>query len=844
MTDNKQQYKKLVYVFLGVLWFFFMLFVGNCVYYTKFAPEEILAAEGTPVFKALVAMSRFRYPGFLDSLIPSHTFSYLRSQIGYSIIYALLAWAFIVYEQKFKHDAEGIEQGSAQWTHNFKDFNKTHNEPFGAETYDDTPGVATENLNNKNTPPVPGCPNMIMSERVRLSTADMKTHVNNNVLVVGGAGTGKSRFFVKPNILQMNTSYVVTDPSGELLNSMHNVLAQNGYKIKVFNLVDMEHSIRYNPFKYIHSSTDVSILVDCFLQNTTAPDQKSGDPFWEKSEKALLAAILFYLHDVADPIYQNFSTVLWMVQQAQLDENKPTSENTPLDDLMFFGYGDENTRKATYKKISHDITSDGTMILKTIDVKADEEHPSGMTYAERVQTSLCTTNYATFKLGGTKTLKSILITAAVRLNPFSNPAVQELTREDHTELDKVGDELTCFFAIIPQTNTTFNFLVSMMFAQMFESLYRIGNERPNPRMPYHVRFILDEFANIGKIPEFPQKISTCRKYNISTSIILQSIAQIKTMYKDDFETIIGNCDTSICLGTNEQTTADYFSKKIGDATIRVRSSSQQIGKGGGSHSYQQTKRELMKADEIMRMPFEKCIVTMNHCDPFYDNKYDVEKHPQYENTGDFSKDNAYLIQKDPAFTITRNENSVKDTIFGELGDSSPAEGSSDLEPQEAENVIKIDTGAASFKVKFDFPDEEMRASAITKTIKKMSEKIIRLRSRKAPYFYMDMEDTEPAVMETAASICAARLLSPGEEFMVICKGYTGDSRIAFIDRKDKAEEEEGGRKSILVDMLSESHGLGAKVHARDSKKGITIYSVDGITGEIADSITQDMLGMN
>ena len=316
------------------------------------------------------------------------------------------------------------------------------------------------------------------------------------------------------------------------------------------------------------------------------------------------------------------------------------------------------------------------------------------------------------------------------------------------------------------------------------------------------------------------------------------------MYKDDFETIIGNCDTSICLGTNEQTTADYFSKKIGDATIRVRSSSQQIGKGGGSHSYQQTKRELMKADEIMRMPFEKCIVTMNHCDPFYDNKYDVEKHPQYENTGDFSKDNAYLIQKDPAFTITRNEKSVKDTIFGELGDSSPAEGSSDLEPQEAENVIKIDTGAASFKVKFDFPDEEMRASAITKTIKKMSEKIIRLRSRKAPYFYMDMEDTEPAVMETAASICAARLLSPGEEFMVICKGYTGDSRIAFIDRKDKAEEEEGGRKSILVDMLSESHGLGAKVHARDSKKGITIYSVDGITGEIADSITQDMLGMN
>lgn len=837
MTDNKKQYEKLVYVFLAVLWFFFMMFVGDVVYYGHFAPEEVMAADGTPTFKALMAMAGFKFPCFFDFFVPGHMFKYLQAYFGYSIIYALLAWAFIVYEQKFKHDAEGIEQGSAKWTQNYKEFNKTHNEPFGSESYDDTPGSTTENLNNKNTPPVPGCPNMIMSEHVRLSTADMKTHVNNNVLVVGGAGTGKSRFFVKPNILQMNTSYVVTDPSGELLNSMHNVLSANGYTIKVFNLVDMEHSIRYNPFNYIHSSTDVSILVDCFLQNTTAPDQKGGDPFWEKSEKALLAAIIFYLHDVADPIYQNFSTVLWMVQQAQLDENKPTTENTPLDDLMFYGYGDSKTRKDTYRKISHDITSDGTMVLKTIEVKANELHPSGMTYAEKVQTSLCTTNYATFKLGGTKTLKSILITAAVRLNPFSNPAVQELTRYDATELDKVGDQLTCFFAIIPQTNTTFNFLVSMMFAQMFESLYRIGNERPNPRMPYHVRFILDEFANIGKIPEFPQKISTCRKYNISTSIILQSIAQLKTMYKDDFETIIGNCDTSICLGTNEQTTADYFSKKIGDATIRVRSSSQSVGKSGGSHSYQQTKRELMKADEIMRMPFEKCIVTMNHCDPFYDNKYDVEKHPQYHYTGDSSKDFAYNIQKDPAFTIVKDEKSTKDNIFMSFGNDNPTDDTGELLPNEAENIIRIDAETGSFNVIFDFPDEEMRKSAVTINTSRINDEIIKMRARRAEYYYIDMGDVEPGVMEAAVSIFTASTLRPGENFMVSCRGYTSDGdRIALIVEKDN--EEDGDKKPSIAEYVSENYGVKVKEKDRDTKKKITIYSAEGITGALADTFSQ------
>ena len=388
----------------------------------------------------------------------------------------------------------------------------------------------------------------------------------------------------------MNCSYVVTDPSGELLKSMHNVLADNGYKIKVFNLVDMSHSCKYNPFKYVRSETDVSILVDCFISNTTAPDQKSGDPFWDKSEKALLSSLIFYLVDIADEKFKKFSTILWMVQLAQMDENgrpgqKPSSKfgfslDMPLDELF------NGTKKIVEKEVT-DKYGKKQMVLDAAEVSDPKEIEK---LQERIETSLCLTNYKTFKLGGTKTLKSILISAAVRLNPFSIPAIKNLTDDDNVELESVGDVLTCFFAIIPQTNSTFNFLISMLFSQMFESLYYKGATIPNSRLPYHVRFLLDEFANIGKIPEFPQKISTCRKYNISTTIVLQSIAQIKMLYKDDYETIIGNCDTAICLGTNEQTTADYFSKKLGVGTIRVKNSSKSVGKSGANISINKSKR--------------------------------------------------------------------------------------------------------------------------------------------------------------------------------------------------------------------------------------------------------------
>lgn len=451
-----------VYLVLGgVMFILVLLLAGNLAFYQMYGLDGIQ--------RAFDDMMRFRFHIGFDSV-------YLKYYGAGASLYVIAALLIYGDNQKFRHDAAGIEGGSAKWTSSYSDYNRKHADPIGKKTCN-------------------GPMNMIHSEHVRLSLEDKKTRLNNNVLIVGGAGTGKSRFFIKPNVLQMNCSYVVTDPSGELLKSMHNVLADNGYTIKVFNLVDMGHSCKYNPFKYVRSETDVSILVDCFISNTTAPDQKSGDPFWDKSEKALLSSLIFYLVDIADEEFRKFSTILWMVQLAQMDENaRPTQRQTskfgfsmdmPLDELF------NGTKKITSKYIK-DKYGKNQLVLEATDVSDPKEVEK---LQDKIETSLCLTNYKTFKLGGTKTLKSILISAAVRLNPFSIPAIKNLTDDDNVELESVGDRLTCFFAIIPQTNSTFNFLISMLFSQMFESLYYKGATVPNSRLNYHVRFLLDEFAN-------------------------------------------------------------------------------------------------------------------------------------------------------------------------------------------------------------------------------------------------------------------------------------------------------------------------------------------------------------
>lgn len=775
---NEQERKKLQYLLYGMLWFLLMIFVSAYAYQEhKFGDASF--------FTAADAVGRFGIFYWLNPVTWG-------ACIKWSFVYWIGIAMFLIYEQKFKHDMAGKENGSAKWNDTVEEFNEEHNEPFGDKMFYTKSGEAKENLNNPGRPeakPVPGDPNMIESEIVRLSTADMKTHLNNNVFIVGGAGTGKSRFFIKPNVLQMNCSYVVTDPSGELLKSMHNVLANNGYTIKVFNLVDMSHSCKYNPFKYVRSETDVSILVDCFISNTTAPDQKSGDPFWDKSEKALLSSLIFYLVDIADEEFRKFSTILWMVQLAQMDENgrpgqKPSSKfgfslDMPLDELF------NGTKKITSKYIK-DKYGKNQLVLEATDVSDQKEVEK---LQDKIETSLCLTNYKTFKLGGTKTLKSILISAAVRLNPFSIPAIKNLTDDDNVELESVGDRLTCFFAIIPQTNSTFNFLISMLFSQMFESLYYKGATIPNSRLNYHVRFLLDEFANIGKIPEFPQKISTCRKYNISTTIVLQSIAQIKMLYKDDYETIIGNCDTSICLGTNEQTTAEYFSKKLGVGTITTKSSSFQIGKQGGTTSRQQTKRELMLPDEIMTMPFNKCIVMMRGIDPFYDNKYPLEKHPQFMNTGDGNKDNFYDLEKDPKFLCIDKTDEYQEEVIKE---NCACEENEKYMPKTLEEVlgdllVNIPDNDGYFLIK-DADAEAEKGSRRALCIAERDEMFNEIEKcisngYKTPFY--DGKQMEPAIIRPMAARAMREYAEQVDDIVVSCDGLIGGYKMCAAAAKDE-----------------------------------------------------------
>lgn len=611
----KKDYLKL-YLGFGIAFLFFMLAVGGGIAFYQFDPF-FQALNNT-----LKDMLHFQFHiGFTDI--------YMECYARAMFIYILVVTVFVVNEEKFRRDAAGVEAGSAKWNDNLKKFSKKYAAPFGSSSYD-------------------SFENMILSKHARMHINDMKTHHNNNVAVVGPAGKGKSRFYMKPNILQGNCSYVVTDPSGELLDTLGKEMQDLGYVVKVFNLVNMGYSNQYNPFYYINEPKDVGVVVDCFLKNTTPPDESSSDPFWEKSETALLTAIIFYLKDFADEECQNFRTVLQLVQYMQLEENATKEQETKLDKLF--------NGKAT---LVHGVFQE---------LKSEDERQKRK---EKIAGSLAWENYTTFKLGGAKTLKSVLMSAAVRLNPFLVPEIANLTATDTLEMDNVGDEPTIVFVIIPQSNKTYNFLASMLFAQTFEALYfKAGkrnegsNDEKGLRYKYHIRFLMDEYANIGNIPDFPNKISTMRKYNMSATVVLQSISQIKQMHKDDYETIISNCDTNILLGANDITTAEYYSKLMGKGTIRARSVGYSSGKKtGSSMNFQQTGRELMTIDEIRGMPFEKCIVLVSGEDPIFDDKFDLEDHPRYQDTGDAKNTRRFNLMASNTFlntsSKTMEENELK-----------------------------------------------------------------------------------------------------------------------------------------------------------------------------------------
>lgn len=502
-------------------------------------------------------------------------------------------------------------------------------------------------------------PNMIASNDTKLSINDRKTFRNNNFLILGGAGTGKSRFVIKPNLLQENCSYVVTDPSGEIIVSCGKVLSDHGYKIKIFNLSNMGHSNTYNPFNYIRDEAGVLMVIDCLIKNTTGKNEK-GDQFFTNSEKLLYSACIFYLIDFeTDESRKNFSSVMDMINMSQVDENNPSSKSEL--DLMF----------------------------EQID-----------------QTSLAAKYYKAFKQAAGKTLKSIIISCVVRLQSFMTPQVTRLTGSDNINLASIGDEKTILFIITPQADRTFAFLASMLYSQLFETLYHKGETQKlktgSERLTYHVRCLMDEFANIGEIPEFPSKLSTMRKYNISATIVLQDNSQLQSMYKDEWRTIMANCDSTIFLGNAEPDTLKYFCEKLGNETVTAQSRGRSYGsKSGSSQNYQQVKRETLTAEEIGRLPNDECLVFLRGERPARDKKFKYETHKNYDFTGDAHSENNYAYDS----MLIYDNQSLKG--FSSIAAAKVASMEEDIsEAKSAEDVFDIDPNYLLDNTYFSEVEEE------------------------------------------------------------------------------------------------------------------------------------------
>ena len=482
------------------------------------------------------------------------------------LLFAILVgggFVFYIYNDGVRnaHYQTGAENGTAKWNTDLKAYNKQYTEPYGQPTNE-------------------GIHNMILTRDVSIGMDSRKTLRNNNVLVVGGSGSGKSRFLVKPNILQANCNYVITDPAGELLSTTGQFLVDQGYEVKVFNLVEMAKSDQYNPFHYIRDDLGVLMMINCLIRNTNPDGKSGGDPFWEKSETALLQALCFYLIKYCPEHQRNFTSVMKLLRAAEVDEN-------------------DASKKSKLDRIFDEV-------------------------AVRDPNSIALKQYLTFKMGAGKTLKSILISCSVRLTVFNMKQIENLTRIDTIDLGGMGKGKKALFVIIPAADSTYNFLVSMMYSQLFETLYFIAETQcKGQRLERPVRFLLDEFSNIGQIPEFTKKLATMRKYEISCTIILQNLAQIKTLYKDDWESIVGNCDSFLFLGGQEYSTLEYVSKELGKTTITIKNRNMSNGKNKSSSSgFNQSARDLMTPDEIMRMPKDECICIITGLNPFYGKKYD------------------------------------------------------------------------------------------------------------------------------------------------------------------------------------------------------------------------------
>ena len=447
--------------------------------------------------------------------------------------------------------------------------------------------------------------NIILSQTERLTMSSRpgnpKYARNKNMLVVGGSGSGKTRFCIKPNLLQMHSSYVVTDPKGSVVNECGHALEKDGYDIKVFNTINFRKSMHYNPFAYIHSEKDILKLVTALMANTKG-EGKGNDPFWEKAETLLYTALIAYIHYEAPTEEQNFSTLLEMLNSMEVREE------------------DENFKNAV------------DMLFDELEA-VEPDH-----FAVR--------QYKKYKLAAGKTAKTILVSCGARLAPFDIAELREITSYDELELDTLGDKKTALFLIMSDTDATFNFLIAMIYSQMFNLLCEKADDVYDGRLPVHVRCLVDECANIGQIPNLEKLMATIRSREISACLVLQAKSQLKAIYKDNSETIVGNCDSQIFLGGSEKTTLKDLTEVLGKETIDTYNTGNSKGSQESYNTnYQKLGHELMSMDQLSVMDGGKCIVQVRGVRPFLSDKYDLTQHPNYKLTADYSKKNWFDIEK-------------------------------------------------------------------------------------------------------------------------------------------------------------------------------------------------------
>ena len=480
----------------------------------------------------------------------------------FTLIYAI---GVMVYLSTMKNYRRTVEYGSAKWANALN-----VNRKYASKNY----------LENK-----------LLSQNVRIGLNGKIHRRNLNTIVIGGSGAGKTRFYCKPNIMQCNTSFVVLDPKGEILRSEGYMLEKEGYVIKVIDLIDMSKSHGYNPFHYIQSDKDILKLITNLIRNTTPKGSQSMDPFWEKSETALLEALMLYLYHYAPEDEQNFTMVMEMLTYAEVKEDDEEYES-PLDELF------------------HHLE------------RSDPD-------------SLALKQYQIYKQAAGKTAKSILISVGVRLAAFNLDSMASLTKFDELELDKIGERKTALFAVIPDNDSTFNFLVGMLYTQLFQMLYYQADYVYGGELPIPVHFLMDEFANVALPDEFDKLLSTMRSRQIFVSIILQNLAQIKTLFKDSWESIVGNCDELYYLGGNEQSTHKFISEYLGKETLDTNTFGKSTGHSGSySTNYQQTGRELLTPDEVRLLNNDYGLLFIRGELPIMDKKYDLLKHPNINETTD------------------------------------------------------------------------------------------------------------------------------------------------------------------------------------------------------------------